>query len=80
MDHVARALAPQIERLGPAAQRRVLAVLHALGTPSFWHQLHLSWCPDGREAGEAAAWAMRVLLAELRRNPASPEERAFPEA
>ena len=73
MDHVAKVLAPEIKGLSPAARRRVLGVLHALTTPSFWHVLHVSWCPDGAEAGQAAAWALRAVLAELRRNPKSAE-------
>ncbi|HSP97178.1 MAG TPA: hypothetical protein VL049_08030 [Candidatus Dormibacteraeota bacterium] len=73
MDHVAKVLAPEIKGLSPAARRRVLGVLHALTTPSFWHVLHISWCPDGGEAGQAAAWALRAVLAELRRNPKSAE-------
>ena len=74
MDHVQKTLAPIVDGLSPDAQKRVLGVLHALTTPSFWHILHVSWCPDGREAGQAAAWAIRAILADLRRNPKRAEE------
>jgi AcrR family transcriptional regulator len=71
MDHVAKMLAPQVAGLTPVARRRVLGVLHGLATPSFWHVLQISWCPDPGEAADAAAWAVRVILAELARRPAA---------
>ena len=74
MAQVEKILAPEVEGLSPAARRRVLGVLHSLATPTFWHLLHISWCPDGREAVQAAAWALRAVLAELRRDPHGAEE------
>ena len=74
MDQIEAMLGPDVEKLSPAARKRVLGVLHSLATPAFWHLLHVSWCPDGHEAGQAAAWALRAILAELRRNPKGAEE------
>ena len=78
MDQVEHMLGPEVEGLSPAARRRVIGVLHGLTTPTFWHLLHISWCPDGREAGQASAWALRAVLNELRRNPKGAEEEIDP--
>jgi hypothetical protein len=40
-----------------------------------WQAMRDQWELEGEEAGQAAAWAVRVLTDELRRNPASIKER-----
>jgi hypothetical protein len=39
-----------------------------------WQAMRDQWELEGEEAGQAAAWAVRVLTDELRRNPASIKE------
>lgn len=68
------ALADDVAALGPEARRRALGALHCVATPTFWLMLTDSWCPDPAEASEVAAWALRVLLAEIRSHPARVEE------
>ena len=57
--------------LGPAERRRVLAVVYLLVSAPAWQAMRDQWGLDGVEAGEAAAWAVGVLVGELRRNPDS---------
>ena len=40
-----------------------------------WQAMKDQWGLDGEEAGEAAAWAVGVLLDELSRNPNSIKDR-----
>jgi type II secretory pathway component PulM len=60
--------------LEPAERRRVLAVVYLLVSAPAWQAMRDQWGLDGTEAGKAAAWAVRVLTDELRRNPASIKE------
>jgi AcrR family transcriptional regulator len=60
--------------LGPAERRRALAVVYLLVSAPAWQAMRDQWDMEGEEAGKAAAWAVRVLTDELRRNPASIEE------
>lgn len=55
--------------LSPAAQQRALAVVYLLNSAPAWQAMRDQWGLDGREAGQAAAWAVRALVDELRRNP-----------
>jgi AcrR family transcriptional regulator len=50
---------------------RALAVVYLLVSAPGWQAMREQWGLDGSEAGEAAAWAVRVLTDELRRNPES---------
>lgn len=55
----------------PATQRRLTGLIQILVTVPTWVSLHDNWMMTGAEAGEAAAWAIETLLAELRRHPAA---------
>ena len=60
--------------LGPAERRRALAVVYLLVSAPAWQAMRDQWGLEGEESGKAAAWAVRVLTDELRRNPASIKE------
>jgi AcrR family transcriptional regulator len=66
-----RALDEVTAALEPADRRRVLAVIYLLASAPAWQAMHDQWGLDGDEGGKAAAWAVRVLVNELRRNPRS---------
>jgi AcrR family transcriptional regulator len=61
-------------RLEPDERRRALAVVYLLVSAPAWQAMREQSRLDGEEAGRAAAWAVRVLTKELRRNPASIKE------
>jgi hypothetical protein len=79
MRAIAKVLARDVAALSPRAQRRAMGVIHCLAMPGFWQMLRDSWCHDGSEAAHAAAWAVRALIDEIRRNPASLEDPAHPD-
>ena len=60
--------------LEPKARARALAVVYLLVSAPAWQAMREQSGLDGVEAGKAAAWALRVLTDELRRNPASLKE------
>src|SRR5215203_4888939 len=60
--------------LEPAERRRALAVVYLLVSAPAWQAMRTQFGLDGVEAGKAAAWAVRVLTDELRRNPTSIKE------
>ena len=60
--------------LEPAERRRGLAVVYLLVSAPAWQAMRTQFGLDGVEAGKAAAWAVRVLTDELRRNPTSIKE------
>jgi AcrR family transcriptional regulator len=62
-------LEPVTRRLGADEKKLVLAVFHTLISISSWQTLRDFRNLSGPEASRAAAWAMRVLLRELRANP-----------
>jgi AcrR family transcriptional regulator len=66
-----RAMDGLLEGLAPAARMRALAVVYLLVSAPGWQAMKEQWGLDGDEAGKAAAWAVRVLIDELRRNPDS---------
>jgi AcrR family transcriptional regulator len=66
-----RALDEAATGLEPAERQRALAVLYLLNSAPAWHAMREQWGLDGIEAGKAAAWAVRVLVDELRSNPDS---------
>jgi AcrR family transcriptional regulator len=59
--------------LSPEARARALAAVYLLISAPAWHAMREQWNLDGVQAGHAAAWAVGVLLDELRRNPKSVE-------
>lgn len=69
-----KAMREVTDGLGRAERRRVLAVIYLLVSAPAWQAMREQWELEGEEAGKAAAWAVRVLTDELRRNPASLEE------
>ena len=69
-----KAMREVTEDLGPAERRRALAVVYLLVSAPAWQAMRDQWDLEGEESGKAAAWAVRVLTDELRRNPASIKE------
>ncbi len=69
-----RAMQELTQDLEPAERRRALAVVYLLVSAPAWQAMRDQWDLAGEEAGQAAAWAVRVLTDELRRNPASIKE------
>jgi AcrR family transcriptional regulator len=66
-----RAMSEPTHDLQPKERLRVLAVVYLLVSAPAWQAMREQWGLDGNEAGKAAAWAVRVLMDELRRNPKS---------
>ena len=60
--------------LEPAERRRALAVIYLLVSAPAWQAMRTQFGLGGVEAGKAAAWAVRVLTDELRRNPTTIKE------
>lgn len=69
-----RAMSELTEELEPKERLRALGVVYLLVSAPAWQAMRDQWGLDGEQAGKAAAWAVRVLTDELRRNPASIEE------
>lgn len=61
------ALGGVIGTLSGVERTRVLAVLHLLMSAHAWHAMRDLWDLEGREAGEAVAWALGALFRDLRR-------------
>jgi len=53
--------------LSGARQTAAAAVLQLLHSAYAWDSMRLHWGLDGRQAGDAAKWAIGILLQELRR-------------
>lgn len=66
-----RAMSELTSELEPDERLRALAVVYLLVSAPAWLAMRDQWGLDGVEAGKAAAWAVRVLTDELRRNPDS---------
>jgi AcrR family transcriptional regulator len=66
-----RAMAALTTGLRPEERLRAFAVIYLLISAPAWQAMHDQWGIDGAEAGKAAAWAIGVLVDELRRNPDS---------
>ena len=64
-----RALAPLTRRMPEREARAVTAVCKVLSGGAVWQLMHEDWGLDGAEAGRAVAWAMRVLIDALRKDP-----------
>jgi AcrR family transcriptional regulator len=69
-----RAMNELTEELDPKERARAIAVVYLLVSAPGWQAMRDQWGLDGVEAGKAAAWAVRVLTEELRRNPVSIKE------
>jgi AcrR family transcriptional regulator len=69
-----RAMNELTGNLGPRERLRALAVVYLLVSAPAWEAMRDQWGLDGYEAGRAAAWAVRILTDELRRNPKSIED------
>ena len=69
-----RAMSELTEGLEPVERARALAAVYLFVSAPGWQALRDQWGLDGVEAGKAAAWAVRVLTEELRRNPSSIRE------
>jgi AcrR family transcriptional regulator len=69
-----RAMRDLTAGLEPKERARALAVVYLLVSAPAWQAMREQSGLDGVEAGKAAAWALRVLTDELRRNPASLKE------
>ena len=70
-----RAMSELTNDLEPKERRRALAVVYLLVSAPGWQAMREQWGLDGEEAGSAAAWAVRVLIKELRHDPASIKEK-----
>ena len=64
-----RALAPLTSRMPEREARAVTAVCKVLSSGHVWLLMHQDWGLDGAEAGRAVAWAMRVVVQALRKDP-----------
>ncbi len=71
---IEKAMEDVTAQLDPLDARRVCAVVRLLVSGAAWEMMRDSWDLTGEQAGEALAWAISVLAAELRRNPNSMEE------
>jgi AcrR family transcriptional regulator len=71
LDAVRKALADVTSAMSPEDRRRACAVVYLLVSAPAWQAMRDQWGLAGEDAGEAAAWAIRVLTDELRRSPAS---------
>ena len=69
-----KAMQEVTDGLDPEECRRALAVVYLLVSAPAWQAMRDQWDLQGEEAGKAAAWAVRVLTDELRRNPTSIKE------
>jgi AcrR family transcriptional regulator len=69
-----RAMRELTEGLEPKERAQAHAVVYLLVSAPAWQAMREQSGLDGDEAGRAAAWALRVLTDELRRNPASLKE------
>jgi AcrR family transcriptional regulator len=67
----AAAAADAVKDLSPHDRRLATAVLQLLHT-SAWLELRDHWDMTGAEIADGVAWAMRTLLADLRRRGATP--------
>lgn len=67
----ARAMDELLGGLESEERRRALAPVYLLVSAPGWQAMKEQWALDGEEAADAAAWAVRVLLDDLRRNPES---------
>jgi AcrR family transcriptional regulator len=70
---IEKAMEDVTAHLDPLDARRACALVRLLVSGAAWEMMRDSWDLTGEEAGEALAWAISVLVAELRRDPNSME-------
>src|SRR5215207_9569403 len=71
---VEKAMEDVTERLDPFDARRACAVVRVLMNSGAWEMMRDNWNLTGEQAGETLAWAISILVEELRRNPNSMKE------
>jgi AcrR family transcriptional regulator len=71
---IEKAMEDVTARLDPLDARRACAVVRVLMHSGAWEMMRDNWNLTGEQAGEAVAWAIRILVDELRRNPNSMKE------
>jgi len=68
---IEKAMEDVTAQLGPLDTRRICGLVRLLVSGAAWEMMRDSWDLTGEQAGEALAWAISVLIAELRSNPDS---------
>jgi AcrR family transcriptional regulator len=68
---IEKAMEEVTTHLDPLDARRACALVRLLVSGAAWEMMRDSWDLTGEQAGEALAWAISVLIAELRSNPDS---------
>ena len=68
---IERAMEEVTTHLDPLDARRACALVRLLVSGAAWEMMRDRWDLTGEQAGEALAWAISVLIAELRSNPDS---------
>jgi hypothetical protein len=72
---IEKAMEDVTAQLDPLDTRRACALVRLLVSGTAWEMMRRdSWDLTGEQAGEALAWTISVLVAELRRNPNSIQE------
>jgi AcrR family transcriptional regulator len=66
-----RALAEAVKDLPPQDRKLATAMLQVLHTTP-WLEMHDHWGLDGKQIARATGWAVRTLLADLRRRGGTP--------
>jgi hypothetical protein len=64
----ARALAPALDGCPAAERQRVLALAHLLYSASAWEVMKDYGGLTGAQAGEAASWALELILSAVSRD------------
>ena len=68
---IEKAMGDVTAQLDPLDARRACGLVRLLVSGAAWEMMRDSWDLTGEQAGEALAWIISVLVAELRRNPNS---------
>ena len=71
---IEKAMEDVTAQLDPLDARRACALVRLLVSGAAWEMMRDSWGLTGEQAGEGLAWAINVLVDELRRNPNSMDE------
>lgn len=71
---IAKAMEDLTAELNPLDARRACALVRLLVSGAAWETMRDSWHVPGEQAGEALAWAINILVTELRSNPKSIQE------
>ncbi len=71
---IEKAMEDVTAQLDPLDARRACGLVRLLVSGAAWEMMHDRWDLTGEQAGEALAWAISVLVAELRRDPNSMRE------